>query len=81
MATMVEIVQAAHDALLVVIQANPSDYVDYRIGDKSVSKSQYVQHLKDIIKLGSDMPEADFDFATFQMGTGPTGQELTEFDT
>lgn len=81
MATMAEVVQAAQDALYVVLTSDPGSYVDYRIGDKSVSKSQYVQHLKDLIKLGSENPEADFDFTTFQMGTGPTGQELTEFET
>lgn len=81
MATMADVVQAAQDALYAVLTAPPGSYVDYRIGDKSVNKSQYVAHLKDIIKLGSETPDADFDWTTFEIGTGPTGQALTEFET
>lgn len=77
MATMTEVIEAAQASLLVVIE-NPGDYVDYRIGDKSVSKGQYVDHLLAIIKNASEFTEADFDFVTFEIGTGPTGQELTE---
>lgn len=85
MATLSELITLAQTKLETVLNADPSKYVDYRIGDKSVNKSQYVQFLIDTIekltKLSNESPEADFDFATFDFNISQSGEDLSEHET
>lgn len=81
MATIAELIQLAQDNLAIVLAADASVYVDYRIGVKSVDKSQYVKFLMDIIeRLGKNV-EADFDWATIGLGVSNIGEDLAEYDT
>ena len=81
MATMTELIALAQTKLEVVLNADPSDYVDYRIGDKSVNKSQYVQHLLSIIEKLSLTCDADFDFASMGLDVSQIGEDLAEYET
>ena len=81
MATIAELIQLAQDKLAIVLAADPSDYVDYQIGNKRVDKSQYVEFLLKMIKDLSTQVEADFDFATFGLDVSEIGEDLAEYDT
>jgi hypothetical protein len=81
MATIAELIQSAQDKLAIVLAADPSDYVDYRIGDKRVDKSQYVEFLLKMIKDLSAHVEGDFDWATIGLDIGEFGCDLAEYDT
>jgi hypothetical protein len=85
MATISELITLAQNNLETVLNADPSKYVDYRIGDKSVNKSQYVQFLFDTIerltKISNESPEADFDFAALDFNISQSGEDLSEYDT
>lgn len=81
MATIAELIQLAQNNLAIVLAADASVYVDYRIGAKTVDKSQYVKFLMDIIeRLGKNV-EADFDWATIGLGVSNIGEDLAEYDT
>jgi hypothetical protein len=81
MATISELIQTAQDKLAVVLAADASDYVDYRIGDKRVDKSQYVEYLLSIIERLSAQVEGDYDFATIGLDISETGADLAEYTT
>jgi len=81
MATIAELIQTAQDNLAVVLAANPAAYVDYKIGNKSVSKSQYVRMLARLITDLSGQVEGDFDFATIGLDVSEIGIDLAEYDT
>lgn len=87
MATIAELISLAQTKLEAVLNADPSNYkalVDYRIGDKSVNKSQYTQFLLDTIerltKLSNESPEADFDFAALDFNISQSGEDLSEYE-
>ena len=81
MATIAELIQLAQDKLAIVLAADPGVYVDYRIGNKEVDKSQYVKFLLDTIERLSTQAEADFDWATVGLGVSNIGEDLAEYDT
>lgn len=81
MATVAELIQLAQDKLAIVLAADPSDYVDYKIGNKMVKKSQYVQMLLKLIETLSKQVEGDFDFATIGLDVSEIGIDLAEYDT
>jgi sugar phosphate isomerase/epimerase len=81
MATIAELIQAAQDKLAVVIAADPAVYVTYRIGNKTVEKSDYVEWLLRLIERlnVAGLADADFDTAQFDLCTGQAGQDCTEY--
>ena len=81
MATTSELIQAARDKLAIVIAADAATYVDYRIADKSVNKSQYVEHLTSIIERLSkvDSLEVDLDFVQFDADIDLNGNDATQY--
>ena len=81
MATIAELIQLAQDKLAIVLAADPAVYVDYRIGDKEVKKSQYVDWLLKLIEKLSMQVEADFDWATIGLDVSEIGIDLAEYDT
>lgn len=81
MATIAEIIQLAQDKLAIVLEADPAVYVDYRIGNKEVDKSQYVDWLMKIIDTMGKNVEADFDWATIGLDVSEIGVDLAEYDT
>lgn len=81
MATVAELIQTAQDNLAVVLAAGATDYVDYKIGNKMVKKSQYVQMLLKLIDTLSGQVEGDFDFATIGLDVSEIGIDLGEYDT
>jgi hypothetical protein len=81
MATISELIQTAQDKLAVVLEADPAAYVDYRIADKSVSKSQYVEHLLETIKklTATVVPsEVDIEFVQFDFDIDAMGADQTQ---
>jgi hypothetical protein len=82
MATIAELIATAREKLATVLAADPAAYVDYRIGDKSVDKSQYVEHLLDTIeKLSSAdvQPDADIEFVQFDDDISICGKDDTQY--
>lgn len=82
MATVAELLATAQEKLAVVLAADPATYVDYRIADKTVNKSQYVEHLlKTIQKLSSAdvQPDADIEFIQFDHDISICGKDDTQY--
>ena len=81
MATISELIQTAQDKLAIVLAADPAAYVDYRIADKTVSKSQYVDHLLETIKTLSatdTVTEVDLEFVQFDFDINEKGIDDTQ---
>jgi len=80
MTTIAELVATAKTNLATVLAADAATYVDYRIGDKSVSKSQYVRHLLETIaKLsGLTVNEVELEFVSFDSEIGLDGTDDTQ---
>ena len=84
MATTAELLQTAKDKLAIVMSADAASYVDYKIGDKSVSKGQYVNHLLSIIERLSDVNvqgEVDLEFVQFDADINLAGDDNTQYTT
>jgi len=82
MATIAELIATAQEKLAVVLAADPATYVDYRIGDKTVNKSQYVEHLlKTIQKLSSAevQTDSDIEFVQFDHDISGYGEDNTQY--
>jgi hypothetical protein len=82
MATTAELIASAKEKLAVVIAADPAVYVDYRVADKTVNKSQYVEHLLSTIqKLSSadTQTDADLDIMQFDHDISPSGEDNTQY--
>lgn len=84
MATLLELIATAQNNLAVVLAADPTAYVDYRIGDKSVKKSQYVQYLLAMIKqlreTESKYPDADISQMAFDFDVTEFGEDQSEYE-
>ena len=80
MATIADLIATAKEKLETVLAADASAYVDYRIGDKTVSKSQYVRHLLDTItKLSNaENTEVELEFVQFDADIGLDGTDDTQ---
>ena len=80
MATVSELIETAKTKLAVVLAADPATYVDYRIGDKAVKKSQYVAHLLETLKKLTeiDAAEADLEFVQFDYDFDEMGIDGTQ---
>ena len=84
MATTAQLIQASKDALAVVIAADPATYVDYKIGDKSVSKSQYVDHLLFMIKKLSSADlqgDVELEFVQLDADVNLNGTDQSQYTT
>jgi len=84
MATTAELLQTAKDKLAIVMAADAASYVDYKIADKSVSKSQYVGHLLSIIKRLSSVDVAldvELEFVQFDADIDLAGDDNTQYTT
>lgn len=80
MATVSELIETAKTKLAVVLAADPNEYVDYTVGDKTFKRSQYVQYLLDLIKQLSEMDaaESDLDFIQFDFDIDEIGHDQTQ---
>jgi len=83
MATTEELIASAKTKLQTIIDGQAAAYVDYKIGDKSVSKSQYVKYLLDVIERLSSTAvsetQVDLDFVQFDSDIDLSGDDQTQF--
>jgi len=82
MATTEELIAAAKTKLATIIAGSAAANVDYTIGDKSVSKSQYMEFLRKLISELSTQ-EANtmvaLDIVQFDSGIQLSGEDTTQF--
>lgn len=81
MPTTAEAVALIEAQLAIIVAADPATYVDYKIGDKTVNKSQYVKHLLAMLKHLRENVDTDIDVMTFDFNVDEFGQDLSEYET
>lgn len=79
--TTAELIAAAKTKLAAVIDENAAKYVDYKVGDKSVSKSQYVRHLMNVIENLSKQEASgvELEIMQFDADISLVGKDETQY--